>query len=83
MEFSVMTLRTVGTLRRKVNKGQRLIPKHWGKDGGHALATLYNLVPILCYGSHRIWNNCPYTQAVPQRQGWEWPSCLCSFKVHG
>lgn len=43
MEFSVMTLRTVGTLRRRVNKGQRLIPKHWRKTGNNILSTLYIL----------------------------------------
>lgn len=63
MEFSVMTLRTVGTLRRRVNKGQRLIPKHWRKTGNNILSTLYILWPCLSSESHRKWHTCPHTQA--------------------
>lgn len=75
MEFSVMTLRTVGTLRRRVNKGQGLIPKHWRRKGDNILSTLYSPWPCLSSESHRRWNSCPCAQAVPQPQLWKEPLC--------
>lgn len=64
-----MTLRTVGTLRRKVNKGQGLIPKHWRKTGDNILSTLYTPWPCLSPESQEMeqlsmYPGCPPTPAA-------------------